>query len=286
MDACAEDDVFACHRCSALLPVVNGIVRPGLRLPADCQESDSKRREIAARNVDAATYDQWLTSPRNAVEIPPCLAAIRPDPCDVVIELGCGTGRLTIQYAAQVQRIVAVDFSIESLEILRRRLPAEVREHVLLLEADVSVPLPVASHAFSKVLAFEVLQHLPSTAARRRALAQAADLLIPGGTFVCTVYNWSKDKQRQARRRVGDDTSKEGAHATGIYYYNFDEPELRQLLDESGLCTDATLGLNIPIRGARFLGRRIVPINRLLAKTRFGLERAHVLMAAAHLPRH
>jgi hypothetical protein len=47
------------------------------------------------------------------------------------------------------------------------------------------------------------------------ANSQVAVLLKPGGTFVCSVYNWSKGKRREVRLGVGDDAFKEGSHASG-----------------------------------------------------------------------
>lgn len=151
----------ACEACLRDYPVTEGIVccfDPG---GSGDPESEIKRREVDARDEKAEGYESAISRLRNAIEIPPCVGAIQAAPSDVVAELGCGTGRLTLRYAARVGRVVAVDFSLQSLLVLRRKIPRELRDRVLLVQADVSA-LPLAAHAFSKVVSFQVIEHLPT----------------------------------------------------------------------------------------------------------------------------
>ena len=54
----------------------------------------------------------------------PLLQAIAPAWSDVAVELGCGTGRLTVQYFPLVARTVAIDFSLASLNASAMYYPA------------------------------------------------------------------------------------------------------------------------------------------------------------------
>lgn len=279
LDLNAAGDCLTCSEGDHLYPVSYGIPQfLNLEVSSD-PDSEVKRQEIAFR--DSVAEDHWNewshASLKNRLEIPPCLQAMSPAVSDVVVELGCGTGRLTLQYLPRVDRVIAMDFSLASLISLQNRIPAELRDRILLVHGDICAP-PLATKKFSKAVSFQVLEHLPSRESRQLALRQAAELLQPGGSLVCTVYNWSEEKKLDARRGVGDNTQKEGFHDTGVFYFNFEEHDLRQLFAAGGLEMDLLAGIRIPIRGGRLLGPLVVPLNRLLARTRFGLRRGHLLL--------
>src|SRR5207248_1373217 len=168
---------------------------------------------------------------------------------------------------------VALDFSLQSLLVLRRKMPRDLQKKILLIQADVCAP-PLVRGLFTKAVSFQVLEHLPTAEARRQAASAVAELLAPGGSFTCTVYNWSKGKQRDAARGIGDNTHKEGFHESNIYYYNFEEPELREMLHGAGLRVELLQGLVIRVRGSRLLGPLLLPMNRLLSSTHWGIRRS------------
>jgi len=270
--------LLRCGQCGRGYPVTDGIVRCVVT-PEDFDgDRDAKQIEMQARDADAGGYDRYFTDRTNAIEIPPCLEAMRPGPEDVVVELGCGTGRLTTQFAPHVGRVVALDFSLKSLQVLCGRLGPELRKKCLLIQADICAP-PLAARAFTKAVSFIVLHHLPTARSRQRAAEAVARLLAPGGTFTCSVYHWSKGKRRDAARGVGDYTQKEGRHSSSIYYYNFETHDLSALLEEAGLRVDLLRGLLIGSRGFRFLGPLVVPVNRLLSGADWGIAHSHYLLA-------
>lgn len=240
-------------------------------------EFDIKQREIEARDRVAEGYTSSYSKMKNRLEMPPSLSAMSASSSDVVVELGCGTGRITAEYASKVARTVAMDFSFESLRSLREALPAAVRDSVLLIHGDICAP-PLAAGSFTKVVSFQVLEHLPSPESRLAAMCAAVRLLSDDGDLVCTVYNWSEEKKKDARRGLGDDSQKQGFHDTGIFYYNFEEHELRQLFADAGLQMNVLEGVRIPVPGGRLLGPFILPVNRLLARTAYGIRNAHLLL--------
>lgn len=273
----ADAQHLVCEPGAHRYPLVDGIACFLDAMTDADPESTIKRQEIAARDQVADGYTSSYSEQKNRLEIPPCLNAMSPEPSDVVVELGCGTGRITVKYVPQVAGTVAIDFSLQSLRHLRKVLPASQRDRVLLIHGDICSP-PLAPGQFSKAVSFQVLEHLPSPESRLAAFRKAAQLLRPGGDLVCTVYNWSLEKQLDARRGLGDDTQKQGFHDTGIFYYNFEEHELRQMFVEAGLQLELLAGIRIPIPGGRILGPLSVLMNRLLSRTTFGIRRAHLLL--------
>jgi SAM-dependent methyltransferase len=275
----ACDEVLRCERCAATLPVVDGIVRC---LDVGAIDRPEKVHEMHARDGEAARYEARFRGIRNAIELPPCLSAMDARAEDVVVELGCGTGRLTRCYAGKVAATVAIDLSLASLRELARRLDPAVRARVALVHGDICRPA-ARTGAFSKVVSFQVIEHVPTADQRAGVLATARELLEAGGRFVCTVYNWSRAKQRKSARGRGDNTRKEGFHrsTSPIYYYNFEADELRTLLGEARLRLELLEGIDLQLPGIRLLGPLGVAINRRLCATPFGLRNAHLLLASA-----
>lgn len=269
-----------CGACGKTLPVHDGIVR-SLDLKTGDMTDRIKRQEIKARDDAAPDYGSDSPAWHDRLEVPASLRAMRPAAADDVAELGCGVGRVALRYLACVRRLVAVDFSLRSLLVFRERIPASLRDRILLVQADITA-LPLARGAFSKVVSFQVIEHLPSAEQRQRAVTGAGELLRPGGAFTLSVYHWSASKRRDAAHGVGDYGLKEGYHESGIYYYNFDEKEVLRMLNVAGLRAERMRGLFIPVRGASLLGPLVLPLNRWLATTRFGRRRAHLLLLRAH----
>ncbi len=112
------------------------------------------------------------------------MARTFPEPARVrVLELGCGPGANLWYLAREGFRVVGLDGSPTALAECWRRLRAEGL-HACLVRADAArLPFPAAS--FDVVLDVECLYANPWEAARR-AVAEAARVLVPGG------WLWSK----------------------------------------------------------------------------------------------
>lgn len=272
-----------CPVCGSRYPSTDGIVRFVQADGAPSLDHDEKVREMHARDADAVTYDGMFAQRELAVEVPPCLDALEAAPGDVVCELGAGTGRFTLRFADRVARVVALDFSLTSLELLRDRLGPARRAKVLLVQADACRP-PLRRGAFDKVASFGMLHHLPDESLRNGVVRAAAELLRPRGTFTCSAYHWSRQKRAASARNEGDYVHKTGHHDSGIFYYNFEEPEMRGAWESAGLRVDRVRGLQIGFRGAGLLGPLQVPVNRLLAGTSWGIARSHMLLVRGRKP--
>ncbi|GAA4253358.1 methyltransferase domain-containing protein [Azospirillum formosense] len=109
-----------------------------------------------------------------------------------VLEIGCGTGRLTIPLARAGHEVWAVDVSAAMLDQLRAKLAREAPEvqarvHPVRQDATM-LDLPVRDFQLAAI-PFNVLMLIPEMAAERRALAAAAAHLAPGGTLALDVMN-------------------------------------------------------------------------------------------------
>ena len=112
-----------------------------------------------------------------------------------LIDLGCGTGRLLIQFARRGFECLGVDLSETVLEEARRKSEAEsLRIEFLnanLVELD---PVPSAGFDYAACM-FSTLGMIRGSTNRTRFLGHARRILKPGGVFVLHAHN--------ARYRIG-----------------------------------------------------------------------------------
>jgi SAM-dependent methyltransferase len=104
-----------------------------------------------------------------------------------LLELACGTGRVTIPLArlGVASEIVAVDYSAPFLQRLRERLAVEdeaVRNAVRVVEGDMRRP-SVEAPFDMVIVPFNSLAYLIGREDRVACLTSARDLLAPGGTL-------------------------------------------------------------------------------------------------------
>jgi cyclopropane fatty-acyl-phospholipid synthase-like methyltransferase len=144
------------------------------------------------------------------------MRALHLDTQDVVLDAGCGPGRLTIDVAKRCKVVHAVDFSPKSVEVVRRNALAQRIENVSTRVGDLTQRLDFPDSFFDKILSVEVIHHLPKSDWREYCLKEFFRVLRPGG--LCSVMVFSHN----IIRSVG----KEGRFPNGLYIYYFDESEL------------------------------------------------------------
>lgn len=137
-----------------------------------------------------SAWDGRAESWSEAVEAGPVFARLRkrmlelaePAPDDRCIDLGAGTGFLTLPLAECVRSVLAVDLSDEMLRTLRLRLTDAVRAEVRTETLDMarfdappaSVDLVVSNYAF----------HYLTDRDKEELLSRACRWLVPGGRLV------------------------------------------------------------------------------------------------------
>jgi SAM-dependent methyltransferase len=111
-------------------------------------------------------------------------------PGDTVLDLGCGFGRHAFEAARRGAAVVALDAAADEVAQVRATLGAMVdagelaADHPATAVQGDALSLPFADGTFDRVIASEVLEHIPDDTAAMRELAR---VLRPGGTMAVTV---------------------------------------------------------------------------------------------------
>lgn len=121
--------------------------------------------------------------------------ALRPG--DRVLDMGCGAGRHAFEMYRRGADVIALDQNADELSKVSElfaamRAAGEVPEGA---EADTkegdALALPFADGEFDRVVASEVLEHIPSD---EEAIGELVRVLRPGGTMAVTVPRWLPER--------------------------------------------------------------------------------------------
>jgi SAM-dependent methyltransferase len=158
---------------------------------------------------------------------------LRLGPGDRLLDLGCGAGRHAFEALRRGARVTAFDY--DEAELKDVAAMASAMAHA----GDIPPPggsactrgdataLPFPSGSFDRVIAAEVLEHIPDDEA---AIAELARVLRPGGTMAVTVPAWLAERVCWALSDEYHAPFVEGGHVR-IYT----EPALRTKLRSAGL---------------------------------------------------
>jgi SAM-dependent methyltransferase len=146
-----------------------------------------------------------------------------------VLDMGCGGGRHAFALYKAGARVVALDRDAGELKDVAGMFAALAPEvpqgaDAAAVRGD-AYGLPFADATFDKIIAAEVLEHLPED---DRAMAELARVLKPGGLIAVTVPRWGPEKVCWALSE--EYHSNEGGH---VRIYKADQ--LRARLTRQGL---------------------------------------------------
>jgi len=148
-----------------------------------------------------------------------------------LLDLGCGGGRHAFEAARRGARVVAMDTDRDELDRVTGTFAAMVQAEEIpdgaagRAVAGDATCIPFPDGAFDKVIAAEVLEHLP---ADQTAMNEIARVLRPGGMAAVTVPAWLPE--RICWRLSDDYHNNEGGHIR-----IFTRRELVTKLTRSGL---------------------------------------------------
>jgi SAM-dependent methyltransferase len=152
-------------------------------------------------------------------------------PGDRVLDLGCGGGRHAFEAYRRGAHVVAADLDLGELAPVRGMFAAMSAEGetpppaaATAVGAD-ATNLPFPDGAFDRVIAAEILEHVPEDS---RAMAEIARVLRPGGIAAVTVPAWLPE-------RVCWALSREYHEVPGGHVRIFTRGELRVKLAHAGL---------------------------------------------------
>ncbi len=151
-------------------------------------------------------------------------ARIRPG--DHVLDIGCGTGDLTLAARSRVGptgRVYGVDASPEMIAVAQRKAAKRHQEVEFRLEPVERLTNP--DNSLDVVLSSLMIHHLPGDL-KREACAQVYRVLKPGGRFLIV--------------DIAPGTSPNPVHMLHMHRQRTGAPDLEKLLREAGLTVEET----------------------------------------------
>src|SRR5438105_1269044 len=174
-----RSSALACTACGAGYEIRGGI--PDLRLPAD------RRTEAVRKFYEQTPFPAypprdshaWLRARAGRSEFARLLDRAIPGDARI-LELGCGTGQMSLFLASADRIVVGADLTRASLELAEAARQRFGVERALFVETDLRVP-GLRRGAFDVVYSSGVLHHTPDP---RGSFAAIARLVRPGGILV------------------------------------------------------------------------------------------------------
>jgi SAM-dependent methyltransferase len=214
--ALAED--LRCARCGCAYRAEGGV--PDLRLSSDDRTEAVRSFYSQAPFPGYPPRDSWAALRARAGRSEFAKLLDRSVAGDArIVELGCGTGQMSLFLATADRVVIGADLTRASLLLAES---ARVRfgvERALFVETDLRAP-GLREGAFDVVLASGVLHHTPDP---RASFSSMASLARPGGIVVLGLYNRIARLPHRLRRGI--------ARLSGYRFVPFD-PVLRDRREE------------------------------------------------------
>lgn len=186
---------LSCRDCGIRYEAPDGI--PNLRLPGD------RRTEVVRGFYERAPFPGyppradlgWLRARAERSAFARVIdRAIAPDAR--IVEIGCGTGQMSLYLARANRVVIGSDLTRASLSLAAEAARRFHLDQVQFIETDLHHP-SLRAGAFDVVYSSGVLHHTPDPSA---AFARIVGLARPGGMIVLGVYNAFARIPLRARR--------------------------------------------------------------------------------------
>jgi 2-polyprenyl-3-methyl-5-hydroxy-6-metoxy-1,4-benzoquinol methylase len=197
--ACAGplDDGWRCRGCGARFTCDEGV--PNLRLPGD-EPTEAVRRFYAVAPFPGYPPRDSIQALRLRAERSAFARLLdRAIPGDArIVDVGCGTGQMTLYLARADRVVVGADMTRASLRLGAAAARRFRIDRALFVETDLQRP-GLCRGAFDVVISAGVVHHTPDP---RASFARVAALARPGGIVVLGVYNAFARVALRLRRAV------------------------------------------------------------------------------------
>jgi SAM-dependent methyltransferase len=151
---------------------------------------DKSRAHLRRESFDDVAELYALARPAYPSELVDELASRTAlGPSSHVLEIGCGTGLMTVPIAETGARIVALELGAQLADVARRNLSRFATVEIMKADFDVWSPPPAAFDVVLVATAFHWLD--PTT-----RLAKCAAALRPGGKLAIVETNWGAGPER------------------------------------------------------------------------------------------
>ena len=129
------------------------------------------------RHPEQTNFYQSLILRKTVDQVCSLMGTTRGD----ILELGCGTGYLYLEFLKRGYRITGVDLSAEMINVLEGRIPKDYRERSKLIVCDVETFADTDDKKYSAIIVSALLHHLYDF---ESVIQMYCDRLIPGGVFL------------------------------------------------------------------------------------------------------
>lgn len=188
------------------------------------------------RNFDvaAANWDEKPLRVRLADDIATAVQQHLPLNCSWdMLELGCGTGLLTLRLAPLVKSVVAVDGSLGMLEQLSRKIAEAGYQTIRTVQLDLERD-ELPQGPFHLIAGAMLLHHIPDLSL---LLMRLRGLLHPGGWVA-----------------LADLDAEDGSFhedATGVFHHGFSREQMTESLLQAGFSDVAVKEASVVVKGNR-----------------------------------
>ena len=202
--------------------------------------SSQERRDF---DKEAATWDEDPGRAKLANDVADAIIrAVKPAPDMDALDLGCGTGLLTLRLQPLVRTILGVDSSRGMLAVLEAKARVQGLPNVQARFVDLEKGEELEGE-FHLVVSSMALHHVPDTAALFKRLHA---LTRPGGVLA-----------------VADLDEEDGSfHSdnTGVAHFGFDRVRLKGLLEQAGFHASRDTTAATVVKEIAGQGRREFPV--------------------------
>ena len=218
--ALGED--WTCTQCSACYTSPGGV--PALRLPGDARTDRVRDFYTEAPFPGYPPNDSlgWLRARAERSRFARLLDTAIPGDASIV-EIGCGTGQMSLYLARADRIVIGADLTRASLLLGAAAAKRFAVSDVQFIETDLASPA-LRSGAFDIVYCSGVLHHTPDP---RASFARIARLARPGGIIVIGLYNSIARLPLRLRRLVARLTRERWIPCDPVLAERAAEPERR-----------------------------------------------------------
>jgi MPBQ/MSBQ methyltransferase len=174
----------------------------------------------------------------------------------IVVDVGCGSGLQTVQFALRAKHVIAIDLSGALMRKVQEKLDLKGLTNVTLVQGNATqIPLQDASVDFVSAYG-DVIGHIPDYA---RAIAEMARVCRPGGTVTLEYDNkwhfgllfrldelWNAlttPREGDLRRWTYEYLTHDSK--VDLTYKTFTSPEMESYLNRHGLVVTERAGMHI-----------------------------------------
>jgi ubiquinone/menaquinone biosynthesis C-methylase UbiE len=194
-------------------------------------------------------YDQWFETPMGRLikgyESKLIFRMLAPEPGELILDAGCGTGIFTEDIIETGARVVGLELAFDMLRRAVTKCSGQTFHSVI---GDIQ-RLPFADASFNKAISITAIEFIQDA---RRAVEELFRVTKPGGCIVVATLNslspWAQRRKEAAQKghplfkhaifRSPDEIKNlspvEGIVKTAIHFEKNDDPDVARKIEKSG----------------------------------------------------